>query len=66
MNIFENTIDGLQHATLHLGDIDNQKSVLTRVHPVQGFDDVIMNFNNLKTKDLHTSIEKLNLMDLEL
>jgi 3,4-dihydroxy 2-butanone 4-phosphate synthase/GTP cyclohydrolase II len=59
MNIFENTIDGLQHATLHLGDIDNQKSVLTRVHPVQGFDDVIMNFNNPKTKDLHTSIEKI-------
>ena len=59
MNIFENNIDGLQHATLHLGDIDNQKSVLTRVHPVQGFDDVIMNFNNPKTKDLHTSIEKI-------
>ena len=58
-NVFENTIDGLHHATLHLGDLSNQDSVMTRVHPVQGFDDIIMNFNNPKTKDLHASIEKI-------
>ena len=54
-----NTIDGLHHATLHLGDLSKQDSVMTRVHPVQGFDDIIMNFNNPKTKDLHASIEKI-------
>ena len=43
LNIFENTIDGLHHATLHIGDLQSQSSVLTRVHPVQGFDDIIMN-----------------------
>ena len=58
-NVFENTIDGLHHATLHLGDLSNQDSVMTRVYPVQGFDDIIMNFNNPKTKDLHASIEKI-------
>ena len=58
-NVFENTIDGLHHATLHLGDLSKQDSVMTRVHPVQGFDDIIMNFNNPKTKDLHASIEKI-------
>tara|TARA_B100000579_G_scaffold327051_1_gene276975 strand:+ start:2819 stop:3892 length:1074 start_codon:yes stop_codon:yes gene_type:complete len=60
-NVFENTIDGLHHATLHLGDLSNQKTTLTRVHPVQGFDDIIMNLNNPKTKDLHNSIEKIKL-----
>ena len=35
-NVFENTIDGLHHATLHLGDLSKQDSVMTRVHPVQG------------------------------
>ena len=59
LNIFENTIDGLHHATLHIGDLQNQSSVLTRVHPVQGFDDIIMNYNNPKTKDLHASIDKI-------
>jgi GTP cyclohydrolase II len=49
----------LHHATLHLGDLSKQDSVMTRVHPVQGFDDIIMNFNNPKTKDLHASIEKI-------
>ena len=39
-NVFENTIDGLHHATLHIGDLSNQGSVMTRVHPVQGFDAV--------------------------
>jgi 3,4-dihydroxy 2-butanone 4-phosphate synthase/GTP cyclohydrolase II len=58
-NIFENTIDGLRHATLHLGDLAKEKSILTRVHPVQGFDDVVMNFNNPKTKDLHASLDKI-------
>ena len=58
-NVFENTIDGLHHASLHLGDLNKQKSILTRVHPVQGFDDIIMNLNNSKTKDLHNSIEKI-------
>ncbi len=60
-NVFENTIDGLHHATLHLGDLNNQNSILTRVHPVQGFDDIIMNLNNPKTNDLHNSIEKIKL-----
>ena len=59
LNIFENTIDGLHHATLHIGDLENQSTVLTRVHPVQGFDDIIMNYNNPKTKDLHASIDKI-------
>ena len=59
LNIFENTIDGLHHATLHIGDLQSQSSVLTRVHPVQGFDDIIMNYNNPKTKDLHASIDKI-------
>ena len=59
MNIFENTVDGLHHATLHLGDLSTEKTVYTRVHPVQGFDDIIQNFNNSKTKDLHSSIEKI-------
>ena len=59
LNIFENTIDGLHHATLHIGDLESQSTVLTRVHPVQGFDDIIMNYNNPKTKDLHASIDKI-------
>jgi len=59
LNIFENTIDGLHHATLHIGDLQSQSTVLTRVHPVQGFDDIIMNYNNPKTKDLHASIDKI-------
>ena len=58
-NVFENTIDGLHHASLHLGDLNNKKNILTRVHPVQGFDDIIMNLNNSKTNDLHNSIEKI-------
>ena len=39
--------------------INQHSYVQYEVHPVQGFDDIIMNFNNPKTKDLHASIEKI-------
>ena len=59
LTLFENSLDGSKHATLHLGDIDKDKSILTRVHPIQSFDDIIFNLDNPKTNDLKLSIEKI-------
>jgi 3,4-dihydroxy 2-butanone 4-phosphate synthase/GTP cyclohydrolase II len=59
LTLFENSLDGSKHATLHLGNLEKDKSILTRVHPIQSFDDIIFNLDNPKTKDLKSSLEKI-------
>jgi len=65
LTLFENSLDGSKHATLHLGNLEKDKSILTRVHPIQSFDDIIFNLDNPKTKDLKSSLEKIKKMAAE-
>ena len=61
LTLFENSLDGSKHATLHLGNMEKDKNILTRVHPIQSFDDIIFNLDNPKTNDLKNSLEKIKL-----
>ena len=61
LTLFENSLDGSKHATLHLGNMEKDKNILIRVHPIQSFDDIIFNLDNPKTNDLKNSLEKIKL-----
>ena len=59
LTMFENSLDNSKHATLHLVNVKKDKNILTRVHPMQSFDDVILNLDNPKTNDFKLSLEKI-------
>ena len=61
LTLFENSLDGSKHATLHLGNMEKDKNILIRVHPIQSFDDIIFNLDNPKTNDLKNSLEKIKI-----